>query len=273
MENKAVLMHTIGNLQYVTFSTFDRTGLVHHCFSTRHGGISEGMFTSLNLGFQRGDKEENVRENYRLISEAIGVDDRDLVFSDQVHETSIYRVEASDRGKGISRESDIKGIDGLITNVPKVPLVTLYADCVSLFFLDPVQKAIGLSHGGWRGTVGKIGAKTVEEMQKAYGSNPEDILAGIGPSIGPCCFEVDKPVADQFQNYLSNIEDCIEQKANGKYHIDLWTVNQKVLIEAGIKDQNITKAHICTQCHKDTFFSHRGHRGKRGNLAAIMELV
>lgn len=257
----------------LTFPHFEKTNLIKHCFSSKRGGVSEGIYASLNLGFTRGDKEENVRENYRRICQAVDINEKDLVFSHQVHKTGIRTVTKADLGKGYIRTSDIKETDGLITKETGVPLITFYADCVPLFFLDPVKKAIGTSHAGWRGTVGKIGKKTIDKMTLEYGSNPADILVGIGPSIGLCCFEVGEEVAREFQNaYPDCHEDIIKAGQKDKYMIDLWTANKKSLLEAGVLEKNIIVTDLCTKCHKDFFYSHRGHNGKRGSLAALIEL-
>lgn len=273
MKSKKLNIQTIDGVMLVTFPHFDKTELIKHCFSTKIGGVSEGIYDSLNLGFTRGDKEDNVRENYRRLCKVIGINQEDLVFSHQVHKTNIHVVSAEDKGKGYVRSNDLREIDGLITNVPGVPLITFYADCVPLYFLDPVKKAIGSSHAGWRGTVGKIGKITVERMIETYGSDPKDILVGIGPSIGLCCFEVGEEVAIEFKKaFPSHQDDIIKAGQMDKYMVDLWTANKYALLEAGIAEKNIQITDLCTKCNTDYFYSHRGHHGKRGSLAALMEL-
>lgn len=271
MQTSTYTMHQQEDLFYLTFTALDNTKIVNHGFSTRFGGISQGIFESLNLGLYSGDLSKNLKYNYKKFCTALGVNNQDLVLSDQIHETKIYCATKKDRGKGIIKESDLKGIDGLITNELKVPLITFYADCVPLFFVDPIQRVIGLAHAGWKGTVNKIAKAMVQKFQSYYHSNPQDILVGIGPSIGPCCFEVDEPVAHIFQKQIAG-DNWIQSFKNGKYKIDLWKVNQQILLETGIPKNNISIMGLCTKCHKDIFFSHRGHQGKRGSLAAIMEL-
>lgn len=260
---------------YLVFPDIEAAGIVRHGISTRLGGVSSGMWSSMNLSFSRGDREEAVRENFRRISEAIGIPYSNLVFSDQVHNTEIRKVTFEDRGKGIEEPLDYVGIDGLITNVPCLPLVTFYADCVPLFFVDSARKAIGLSHSGWRGTVGKIGKKTVEAMTKAYGTDPGDIIAGIGPSICRDCYEVSDDVAEAFEKEFSEAEcrEMLEDKNNGKYQLDLWKANEFIMLEAGIKPENISVTDICTCCNHELLFSHRASGGKRGNLAAFLCLT
>ncbi|WP_058485541.1 peptidoglycan editing factor PgeF [Defluviitalea phaphyphila] len=264
--------HQKNNLFYITFPSFDKTDLVNHCFSTRLGGVSKGIYESLNLGFGRGDNEENVKTNYKILCSAIGIDYNKLIFSDQVHGKKIRVIKKEDISDNFNFIKYSKEIDGLATNIPKIPLITFYADCVPLFFLDPVAKAVGLAHAGWRGTVKKIGLEMIKIFKKEFNSNPKDTLVGIGPSIGKCCFEVDKPVVDEFEKIFVDTKNIIYSQNNGKYVIDLWKANEKTLLEGGILPSNITVTDMCTKCNKDIFFSHRGHNGKRGNLAAIIEL-
>ena len=186
-----------GSTPYLEYPLLRETGIVRHGFSTRLGGVSEGFYASLNLSFDRGDREECVRENFRRIGEALGVRCEDMVLSRQTHTTNVRIVTEADRGKGITRERDYTDVDGLVTNVPGICLVTSYADCVPLYFVDPVKKVIGLSHSGWRGTVGKIGKKTILLMQEKYGSDPADILAAAGPSVCMDCYEVSEDVIER----------------------------------------------------------------------------
>ena len=178
------------DVPYLSFPILEKTGLVRHGFSTRMGGVSTGVYSTMNFAFLKGDNPEHVRENYRRMAEAIGVDAEKMVLSWQTHTTNIRKVTEDDAGKGITRERDYQDIDGLITDVPGMTLVTFYADCVPLYFLDPVRRAVGLSHSGWRGTAARMGQVTMEAMGREYGSKPEDIIACIGPSICQDCYEV-----------------------------------------------------------------------------------
>lgn len=274
MESDVFTIHREGHLVYLTIPAFDKTGLVHHCFSTKLGGVSEGIYESMNVSFGRGDSDENVKKNLEILCGAVGIDAKDLVFSDQIHEDVIMTVDEDDRGKGIVQENDRVGVDGLMTNRVKVPLHTTYADCVPLYFLDTVKKIIAISHAGWRGTVKAIGAKTVNKMVEVYDSQPKDILACIAPSIGPCCFEVGEEVVQEFRQTFSEDDQkkVIRKMPESKYKIDLWTANKLVLLSAGILPEHITVTDICTKCNHDVMFSHRATKGKRGSLAAIMEL-
>ena len=165
-QEMAVLDYQTANgVPYLAFPALERTGIVCHGFSTRMGGVSTGVYSTMNFAFLKGDDPDHVRENYRRMAKAIGVDEEKMVLSWQTHTTNIRKVTEDDAGKGITRERDYHDIDGLITDVPGLTLVTFYADCVPLYFLDPVRRAVGLSHSGWRGTVGRMGQATVEAMR------------------------------------------------------------------------------------------------------------
>lgn len=259
---------------YLEYPLFQNTGIVKHGFSTRLGGVSEGYFSSLNLSFTRGDNEEAVRENFRRIGDAIGVKCEDMVFSQQTHTTNVRVVTDEDRGMGIMRPRSYTDVDGLVTNVPGICLVTFFADCVPLYFVDPVKKVIGLSHSGWRGTVGKIGKVTVELMEKQFGSDPADILAAVGPSICQDCYEVSEDVIDQFKEHFDEKvwPELFYGKENGKFQLNLWKANELIFLEAGIKKDHIAVTNLCTHCNSDLLYSHRTTGNKRGNLCAFLAL-
>ena len=263
-----------GAVPYLSFPVFRDTGLVTDGFSTRLGGVSEGCFSSLNLSFDRGDDQAAVAENFRRMGEALGVRCEDMVLSQQTHTTNIRIVTDEDRGKGITRERDYTDIDGLITNVPGICLVTTYADCVPLYFLDPVKKVIALSHSGWRGTVGKIGKKTVELMHDNFGSDPDDILAAVGPSVCQDCYEVSADVTDRFREVFDRSvwDELFYEKSDGKYQLDLWKANEKIFLEAGIRKDHIAVTNVCTHCNSGILYSHRAMGDKRGNLCAFLAL-
>ena len=264
----------IGEVEYLTYPLLEKTGMITHGFSTRLGGVSEGVCCTMNLSFARGDKEEAVQENFRRMAEVLGVNVEDIVFSKQTHTTNVRVVTEEDRGKGIVRPIDYTDVDGLITNVPGICLATFYADCVPLFFVDPVHRAIGLSHSGWRGTVGKIGKATVEMMQKEYGTDPSDVIAAVGPSICQDCYEVSEDVIEQFRASFDKKywEVLFSSKENGKYLLNLWKANEIVFGEAGIQKEHMAITNLCTCCNPDVLFSHRASHGKRGNLGAFMAI-
>lgn len=273
--NNVLLEEEKNGVRYLQFPSLIETGVCRHLFSTRLGGVSKGDLGTMNLSYSRGDEKENVDENFRRIAGVLDCTIEDFVLSQQTHTTNVKKVTAEDRGRGIVKELGYTDIDGLITNEPGVVLSTFYADCVPLFFVDPVKKAIGLSHSGWRGTVEKMGKVTVEKMIREYGSDPKNIIAAIGPSICVDCYEVSMDVADAFKTAFSdadNIEQIVHPKSEEKAMLDLWQANLAVLLEAGIPRENITLPDICTACNKELLFSHRASNGKRGNLGAFLML-
>ncbi|MCI9188942.1 MAG: peptidoglycan editing factor PgeF [Lachnospiraceae bacterium] len=258
------------DLEYLTFPLLEKTEAVRHLFSTRIGGVSEGEYASMNFSIARGDREEAVLENYKRIAGILGCDINDMVASHQTHTTNIRRVTGADRGKGISRERDYENVDGLMTDEPGIVLVTYYADCVPLYFVDPVHRAIGLAHSGWRGTADRMGECMVRAMQDAFGSRPEELYAAIGPSICRDCYEVSEDVALRFADMGEAV--VLPGKAPGKYQLDLWLANERILEQAGIPGKQIAVTDLCT-CHNSEFlFSHRASGGKRGNLGAFLML-
>ena len=259
---------TVDGVPFLSYPMLEETGIVHHGFSTKLGGVSKGCWATMNISTTRGDDPEDVEENQRRIARAIGVKPEDMTFTNQTHTTNVAVVRAEDKGRRFMET------DGMITNVPGICLVTFYADCVPLYFVDPVKKAIGLSHSGWRGTVGKIGKVTVEQMQKTYGSDSKDILAAIGPSICQDCYEVSEDVIVKFQKSFEEKywPELFYQKENGKYQLNLWKANELVFEEAGILKKHIAVTNVCTHCNPDILFSHRAQGDRRGNLSAFLAL-
>lgn len=213
--NRGIEIREKNGVTYLAFPALDATGLVSHAFSTRHGGVSEGVFSTMNFSFTRNDDPEHVLENYRRMAAVLGIDVEKMVLSYQTHTTNVRKVTEEDAGKGIVKERKYQDVDGLITNIPGITLVTFYADCVPLYFVDPVHKAIGLSHSGWRGTVHRMGKATLEAMNREYGTNPADVIACIGPSICQDCFEVGPEVAAEFADGFAE-----------QYHKDLFYQNR-----------------------------------------------
>lgn len=274
---KEVLVQQEKNgIEYLTFPAFLKSGLVEHLFSTRIGGVSEGIYASMNLSFTRGDDEGSVSENYRRMAQLLNCSVEDFVCSDQTHTINIRKVTKADCGKGVVREKDYTDVDGLITDEPGIVLVTFYADCVPLYFLDTKKKVIGLAHSGWKGTVHKMGQAMVEAMKREYGCKPEDIIAAVGPSICQDCYEVSADVAEQFMAAFPSKE---KQKAilyetipGEKFQLNLQKANEMILLESGILPEHIEVTDVCTCCNPDVLFSHRASQGKRGNLAAFLGL-
>lgn len=257
---------------WLSYPAFEQFPDIVHAFSTRLGGVSQGIYSSMNLSFTRGDEEAAVHENYRRLADAAGFSTEDIVTSDQTHTANVRVVTEADRGNGITKPRPYTDVDGMITNVPGLVLATFYADCVPLYFIDPVHHAIGLSHSGWRGTVAKIGKVTVEKMKKEYGTEPKDLYTAIGPSICQDCYEVSEDVILEFQNSFEEKywDSLFYKKENGKYQLNLWEANHLIMLETGVKEEHISMPGICTCCNPEFLFSHRASHGKRGNLGAFL---
>ena len=268
----AVRIREKEGVYWLTFPGLEAENNFLHGFSTRLGGVSKGNLYSMNLSFARGDKEENVRENFQRIASAMGFQAGRMVFTHQTHSANVRKVTEEDWGKGFSKERDYRDVDGLITNVPQTVLTTFYADCVPIYLVDPVKKAIGLCHSGWKGTVGRISQVTIERMQEEYGSEPKDILAAVGPSVCQDCYEVSSDVIEQFQDSFREKywKELFFQKENEKYQLNLWKANEIILEEAGIAKEQISVTDICTCCNPRFLYSHRASGGQRGNLAAFL---
>ncbi|WP_235436072.1 peptidoglycan editing factor PgeF [Gottschalkia purinilytica] len=259
-------------VKYFIIPEFEETHLVNHGFTTRIGGLSKSPFNSLNLGLKTDDNRENVIENFKIICDVFENTIDRAVLSDQVHKTDIKIVTNKDIGKGLVKNKDYKDIDGLVTNEPDVMLFTFFADCVPIFFLDKVKKVVGLAHGGWRGTVDKISGKMIDIMKKNYSSDPNDILVGIGPSIGQCCYEVGADVYKRFNTNFTSVSNVLKPTGEGKWKLNLWEANKVVLEESGVPCRNIIISEVCTSCNSDIFFSYRKENGITGRMAAIIQL-
>lgn len=280
--------NTQDGVLYFTFPAYEELPFLTHGFSSRIGGVSERELGEMNLSFTRGDDPQRVRENFHRIAAAVGFPYDRMVFSCQTHTTNVREVTEKDCGKGYLCERDYQDVDGLVTNVPGVVLTTFYADCVPLFFVDPVHRAIGLSHSGWRGTVNDIAGATVRKMNELYKTDPSDLLAAIGPSICKDCYEVGEDVILEVRNHFpeklwpilysgKSSEKTDEPKresadSNNKYQLNLWECCRQNMLHAGLCTENITVTDLCTCCNPEIFFSHRASHGKRGNLAAFLAL-
>lgn len=245
-------------------------------FTSRHGGVSSQPFTSLNCGLHVEDDPEAVVTNRERLAGALGFSLEDLVFGEQVHSADVALLTQADKGKGVaSRSSAIQSKDGFVTNEKGVVICALFADCVPLFFYDPIQQAAGLAHAGWKGTVSKISVATVSLMANTFGSKPQDVYAVIGPSIGVCCYEVDQTVASKVKDVLSEMESSDEletkvmtERPQGKFMLNLQELNRNLLLEAGILSSRIEVTQLCTSCSTEWFFSHRKEGGSTGRMAA-----
>ena len=259
---------------FLTFPSFEGVPGLLCGATTRFGGVSQGFLSSMNLSFVAGgDDPENVRENYRRAGKAMGFTPDQVVATRQTHSSIIKRVTEETRGNGITRPQAFEEVDGLVTDAPQTYLAVFMADCVPLLFVDPKHHAVGACHSGWKGTVQKIGAKTIQVMAQEFGSEPGELLAGIGPSICQDCYEVGEELREQFLNAFTKAQvDSFFAPGRevGKYQLSLWEANRQVLLEAGIREGNLSLPGVCTCCNKDFLFSHRGSQGKRGLMAVFL---
>ena len=273
-----ILEEAAGKIPVLTFPLIRETGVAEGVFTTRLGGVSgqekgQEHLSSLNLSFTRGDRPENVRENFRRVADELGVTADRFVFTDQTHTDHVRVVTEADAGCGLTRERTYQDRDALVTDVPGLVLSVFVADCVPVAVVDPVRRAIGLAHSGWRGTVAGITEKMIRCMTAQYGSDPKDLVCAIGPSICRDCYEISKDVAEQFARAFAGHEsEILTDKHNGHYQLDLWKANELVLRRAGVPAAHISVTGICTCCNKEVLFSHRGAHGMRGNLGAFLML-
>ena len=269
-------LHEKDGVVWVSYKVLDRIPWLINAFSTRLGGVSEGIYEQMNLAHTVGDDPEKVLENHRIIGNAIGVDTKDMVLAFQTHTVNVMEVGDRHRGMGIVRERDYCDVDGIMTNVPGICLLTSYADCVPLYFVDPKNRAIALSHSGWRGTAGNICRNTVEKMRKLYGTNPEELIACIGPSIEAKCYEIGEDVAAQFRKTYSEeaLERILlpEEGRGDKYLLDLTQANFENMVGSGILPEHITRPDLCTACNASWLHSHRASKGKRGGMCAFLSI-
>lgn len=284
-----------GGVPVLKFPGLSQCGFVEHLFTTRAGGVSRGMFSTMNFSIDLGDDPENVKENYSRIARILHCGYEDLVGTRQTHTTNIHRVTEEDRGKGICRREAFCDLDGLVTDVPGIALAVYGADCVPLYFVDEGKRAIGLAHSGWRGTVGNMAGKMVRKMAEEFGTCPADLRVAVGPSICQACYEVDQKVADAFRELLGDCSaelESIESAGwrgglpgktgvpgpvengleSGKYQLDLWLANVVLLLRAGVDPRRVEVTDLCTCHNPGILFSHRASRGKRGNLGAFLKI-
>ena len=252
-----ITVHECGGVVYLTFPILEQLPGIVHGFSTRLGGVSQGDVGTMNLSFSRESSRQNVEENYRRLAKAIGYEPERLVCSRQTHTTNVRVVTEEDCGIGFC-----------------IPLMTFYADCVPLLLADPVHRAIGCAHSGWRGTAANMGKAALEVMKREYGTEAKDVITAIGPSICQDCYEVSEDVIDQFREvYHRKIwPDLFYEKQNGKFQLNLWEACRQNFLMAGVLPEHISLPDLCTCCNPKFLFSHRASRGNRGNLAAVVML-
>jgi YfiH family protein len=239
-----------------------------HAFTTRYGGASSGIWSSLNLGFSRGDDPACVAENFDRLCAVLGIDRGKLCFTRQVHGTEVRPVTAADAHvffTPVPYEAD-----GLVTDEPGVALICFVADCVPILLCDPVRGTVGAVHAGWKGTAGGIAGKAVQIFSDRYGSRPEDVRAAIGPHIGECCYETGPEVAEAMRDALGKEAEPFCVPRGEKFHVDLGGLNRAMLLRAGLTEDHIALSRECTMCHPEKFWSHRYTKGRRGVQAAVI---
>lgn len=239
------------------------SGIVH-CFTSKSGGESKGKIPGLNLGFRVGDDRDAVAANYRLVAKDMGFPENRLTAAKQTHSTDIVIVTDENAGCGVSRLSETFEADGLVTNIPDTPIGVFYADCVPILLADNSAGVVAAVHSGWRGTVGKIAENAIKVMCERFGALPENIIAAVGPSIGPCCFETGAEVAAEFDEAL-----C-QSQPDGKFKVDLWEANKRILLTCGVLPENIDVFELCTICRNDILYSYRTHKDKTGRMGAFI---
>lgn len=264
-ENNGVVFHASEN--------FMRAGGVVHGFASKLGGVSEGDFATMNLGIKRDDSKVSVRENYARFCAAIGSDVNSLVMTHQVHSDDVRTATRDDILPDLLDPIPYE-TDGLVTNEPGLCLVIYYADCIPVFLYDPKHRAIGAVHSGWRGTSMGIVLKAAEKMARLYGTEPSDLLAAIGPGIGPCCFETHNDVPDaMLARWGEGVRPFCVPNGKGKFNVDLKAIIRWQLAGLGVPEGNVETLEMCTGCHPELWWSHRKLGDRRGNHGAMIQLV
>jgi YfiH family protein len=264
-----------GLLTVLFFKNLSAHREIRHFVSTRTGGFSEFPYNSLNLGLHVGDDPDTVLKNRRRLAEAIGIPLNQFTIAKQIHSGNVRVVTNRLRGSGSTDHEDaVADTDAMVTDTPGICLIVLVADCVPMLFFDPSRRAIGVAHAGWRGTLKSVASNTVTAMKEAFGSSPGDIIVGIGPSVGPCCYRVGPDVISQVKIVFQGRNDFIvDESKSGKGYLDLWKANLERLLHAGIERNNIEIAMRCT-CHEpDLFFSYRNQGGNTGRFASGIMLL
>jgi len=260
-----VIAHHAGSLRYYTFNSFDWPWLIHGVF-TRHGGVSGGPWSSLNMSISVGDSRENVRANRERAFRALGRDPLSVADTWQIHSAEVLIAAAP---RDLSR--DAPKADALVTDRPGLTLFQRFADCVPILLVDPKRRAVGIAHAGWRGTLSGVAAAAVHAMTERYGSRPADLVAGLGPAIGPERYEVGPEVVAQVRATFNGRTEQVLRTHQGRWHLDLWAANELQLRAAGVGQIEVSG--LCTASHTDEFFSHRGEHGQTGRFGALIGLA
>ncbi|MCL5037609.1 MAG: peptidoglycan editing factor PgeF [Chloroflexi bacterium] len=265
--NEPMILNEKNGITYLEFPHIKNENWIIHAFTARHGGVSSHPFDTLNTGWVEGDTYENFMENRNRIRNALGVFPDELINLE--HGKEIIKI----GGSGGVPVDKVGGMvaDGLVTDMPGVPLCITYADCLPIYYADPVKRAIGLMHGGWRGIIRNIQAEGTQAMRKHFGSRPEDLLVGIGPGIHSCCFYVHEPQYELFKEAFPEMQDLM-RKMDNKWYIDLPGICRRCLIETGVRPENLRVSDLCTSCRGDLFFSYRRDDRVTGRMAALIAI-
>ncbi len=259
-----------GDFKYLEIDSFSKKG-INAFFTSRKGGVSDGVFNSLNLGLHTSDKKNKVIMNRKILAKNLNIEFASLTSAKQVHSNNIYIVKDGDRGKGrLEYENSIENTDALITTSKDITLFSYYADCVPLYFYDLENKIIGLAHSGWKGTLKKISLKVLEKLKERFATDLNNCLVAIGPSISKEYYEVDERIINKFEEEFDYLDEFIVHKGKDRYLLDLPGLNKSMLIKAGILSKNIDLSNICTFSDKENFYSYRRDKGKTGRMASII---
>ncbi|HEY8490199.1 MAG TPA: peptidoglycan editing factor PgeF [Dehalococcoidia bacterium] len=262
--------HGKDGIRWLAFQALGRAEGVVHAVSARHGGVSPPPYHTLNLGLGSGDTPERVRANQAILARALGLDTERLTRQRQVHGADVAVIR---RAADFPPGGFLGDYDALVTDVPGVALVVRVADCVPVLLYDPARRAAGAVHAGWRGTVAGAVRAAVRAMEEAFGTRPGDLLAGVGPAIGPCCYEVDTPVIQAVRRTFGEAAaDLLRPVDAAHAHLDLWEANRRLLLAAGIPAERIEVAGLCTACRTDLFYSHRREGPATGRFAGVIAL-
>jgi len=261
------------NVTYIEFSPLKEIDFITHGFSTRLGGVSSGIYKSMNLTFGLSDASENVLKNFKLMGDALGITPANMVYSKQTHTTNVLKADRHHAGMGITRQRDFDNVDGLVTDVAGLCLVTAFADCIPVVIIDKKRHCIASLHSGWRGTINNISQNAIRLLRQQFGSDVSDLIAMVGPGICQSCYEVGGEVAQQFLNRYSQKEQqqiLSKSALPDKYQLNLIAANQYNLLHAGLSSENIFVSDICTCCNPDVLFSHRATNGRRGLMCMFL---
>ncbi|GFN24062.1 peptidoglycan editing factor PgeF [Thermanaeromonas sp. C210] len=260
-----------GSVPYFRLSSLEEQAPVRAAFSTRQGGVSPGVFRSLNLGFHVGDEPDLVLTNRRLFAEATGLPLATWVVGEQVHGSRVAVAGKKDRGRGADTlETCVPGVDALVTAEPGITLVALFADCVPVYVVSADGRAMALIHAGWKGTLSRVAGAAVDCLAEVFNVRTAECRAVIGPAIGPCCYRVGDEVAEAFRKQLPWGEAVLRPGGEGSWYLDLWEANRLALVDAGLHPERIAVAGLCTACHQELFYSYRRDGGRTGRMAAVL---